>query len=292
MKYTLKTSQWFKSYRLRYMEGEGDGEGDGEGGDPTPVPKSTPGEWDGKFTEAQQKKIDEVVSKRFAKEKKEKEELIGQLNVLKQSANLTEEEKNGLAGKIDELQNSLMSEQERAAKERAKLENKFKSDLDLTSKERDTWKTRYETTLIERAITDAAVEYKAENATQLRMMFRGATRLTEDSSDDGKPTGRFIPTMKFIGLEEDGKTQSEMELPVADAIKKLKEDGLNDNLFQHSGTPGTGRLPSGGSGGKGRRNGEMPLREHYATGGEYSRAYQKYRDTYNVDGTLKKKAQS
>lgn len=279
MKVTLR-NYWL----IRYFEGDGDGSDD-------PDPDSNSGDNGGgslKFTPEQQKHIDGLINKRFAKVKKEKETLIAELNTIKQSANLTKEEREQLASRVDELESSILTEQEKAAKEKGKLEKEYKTKLDMTSSERDTWKRRYEDSTIERALTDAAVKHKAANAAQIRMMFRGVTSLVEEKGEDGKPVGSYTPIMKFQGLGEDGKTITDFEMPVEQALKKIKDDGLNANLFEHSGTPGTGGKPGGGSYSGGKDPGKMPVPSDYANSDDFGAAYQKWRDNYNPDGTKKK----
>lgn len=263
---------------------EGDADGDGEGGDGG----GEGGSWDGKFTPEQQKAVDKIINERFKKERTEKEKLLGQLNTLKESAGLTAKERDDLMSQIDVLETSMLTKDEQAAKQKTELEKKHQQQLTKATEETSLWQKRFTDSLIERALTDAAVSTDAANPTQLRLMFRGSTRLVEGKDEaTGKPNGSFVPHMSFIGLNEDNE-QVSMELPVDEAIKKLKDDGLNANLFKHGATGGTGHPPSKGQGGS-RDPSAMPRPEDFKTDAEYGKAYQDWRDSYNLDGTARKK---
>lgn len=247
-------------------------------------------EWDGKFTEEQQKAIDGIIKKRFKKEREEKEKLIQQLNSLKESSSLTQKERDELQARIEEMENSLLTKEEQLAKQQAEAQKRHKKELEKVQSEAELWKTRYTDSTIERALTDAAVQADALNPAQLRMMFRGSTYLAEDKDEaTGKPTGTFTPYLKFVGLNEDGE-QTEFDLPVADAIKKIKEDGLNANLFKSKATGGTGQHTSGGRGKGSGDPSAMPVPENFSSREEYSKAYQQWRNEYNIDGTRRRKA--
>jgi hypothetical protein len=273
-------------------EGGDGGTGEGGGGAGEGGGGAAGAQWDGKFTDEQQKAIDGIISKRFAKEKDEKTKLLGQLNSLKETAQLTKEERDKLQGQIDELENSMLSKDEQTAKAKAELEKRHQKELTKATEEGSLWKTRFTDSIIDRAWTDAAVEHGAESPRQLRMMFRGSTRLVEDADEEtGKTLGTFTPHVKFVGLNDE-KEEVELEMPVAEAVKKIKADGLNSNLFKHGATGGTGKPPAGGQGkGTGDPN-AMPTPDQYASTEEYAKAYQQWRDTHNLDGSKRKSTTS
>lgn len=274
--------------RKRWMEGEGEGEGAGAGGAGSGEGGGTGTAWDGKFTPEQQKAIDEKFNKRFAKEKSEKETLLASMKQLESAKGLTETERAELASKVEELETSMLTKEEQATRERTKLTDKHKKDLEGLTSERDTWKNRFRSSTIERALTDAALESGATSAEQIRMMFGGLTDLVEVKNDKGEVTG-FEPTLTFTGLGEDGKTKEKLSLPVSAALKKIKEDGFNANLFTHTQTPGTGEAGNGGAG-KSGSNSKMPTPDQF--NGDmvaYQKAYNDYRDKYNLDGSPRKK---
>lgn len=285
----------YRAYRPFYNEGgeggeggegsggEGSGDGSGEGGEQ---------QWNGKFTKEQQEVIDRQFNKRFGKEKEKTEKLVTQLKQYQDSAELKGEQADQLQSQIDELENSMLTKDETAAKAKTALEKKHAAALKSSQEETGLWQNRFTDSTIDRALTDAAVETGAESAQQLRMMFRGSTSLIEDKDEDGKALGTFTPHLAFTGKDDEGNS-TDLTLPVGKAIAKIKEDGLNANLFKHGATGGTGSNP-GGQGGQSGGAGTMPTRDKFPAGAAgdvaYGKAYQQYRDAYNADGTKREKA--
>lgn len=259
---------------LRYMEGDEGGEGEGEG--------EGQGEGEKTFT---QKQVDDMIQKRVGREKKEKEALVAQLEQFKSSQKLTTEERDNLQKHIDALENSMLTKDEQTAKEKKQALEKHAKELGVLQQQSDLWKNRYESSMIDRALSDAAVSADAESPEQIQMMFRQTSYLSEDKGEDGKATGTFTPRMKVTLPVKDGEGMEEIDLPVSQALAKLKEAGLHKNLFRHGGTGGTGTKPSGqGTGG----DSKMPDPSKYSSNIEYSRAYQEWRQKYEVDGTPKR----
>jgi len=265
----MKFYTWLKK---RY--GNEGGEGSGEGGEGTQPPKEKT------FT---QKELDGIINKRFAKERTEKEALLKQLQTLQETAQLTSEERSGLEQQIQSLTDSLQTKEQQAALAAKKLEDKYNQEREKLSQERDTWKNRFVDSTIRRALTDAAVSSNAQDPSQIVMMFGSATKLEDVLDGSGKPTGDFAVTMSFQGIDPETKKPAQLKLPVAEAIQHMRDNGLHKNLFKHTSTPGTGQ---GGSGeGKGKSQDTMPNPKDYASGDDFQKAYQSWRNTHNVDGT-------
>ncbi|MBF84037.1 MAG: hypothetical protein CL489_06115 [Acidobacteria bacterium] len=221
---------------------EGDtGEGDtGEGGSFEPI--------------TSQDQLNRVIGSRIAKVKTQAEKLQSQLEAVKQEKratlehlkeleqnhSLSEEQREKNRSKIQELENSLMTEKERAEKRAKELSTKHQKELKALEDEKDTWRSRYENSSIERAIKDAALEHGAKVPNQIFSMLRGNTKL-EEIVEDGQATGRFQSVTTIMGYGEDGENVTDFTLPTAEAIAKMREDGLNDNLFDSKQKAGTGR---------------------------------------------------
>lgn len=263
--------------RTRFGDGTGEGSGDGEGG------KGGEG-GDGKGGEKTftQKDVDAIVTKRLAKEKEERQKLVKDLKAAQDMANMTKEEKEALALRIDEAEKSLLTKDEQAAREKANLEKKFQNDLKKATEDATRWQQMYHTSTIQRSLSDAATANDAESAEQIIRMFGSDAYLSEDRGEDGKSLGTFTPKLKFKGLGED-KKPVDMDLPVADAIKKIRDDGRFPNLFKHGGTPGTGSKADGKGGGG--SSGEPTLAMFGGDQAKYSQAYQTWRRGHNLDGS-------
>ena len=192
-----------------------------------------------------QEQLDKIIGERLKKAKTDQEKLVAQFTELKKSQNLSEEEKTTLQQHIDDLNSSLSTKEEIAAKEKKELEQKHAKDLDVKVKEAETWKSRFTTSTIERSLIDAAVEHKAVRPQQLVDLLSSKTRLVEEIVD-GRPTGRFVPQIKFEGKDKDGKSVM-LDLPVKDAVKQMKgEEDTYGNLFLSDATGGTGQTTTPG----------------------------------------------
>jgi hypothetical protein len=235
------------------------------------------------FTQAE---LDNIIKQRLGKEKDEKAKLVKDLKAAQDHANMTKEEKEQLAKRIEEYEASLLSKEEQIAKEKTTLERKHANDLKKHQEESSLWQQRYHMSMIQRSLADAASDSNAESSDQIIRMFGSDTYLSEDRGEDGKTLGTFTPKLKFKGLGED-KKMVEMDLPVGEAVKKIREDGLFANLFKHGGTPGTGTKGSGTGGGS--TTGEPTIEMFGGNQQKYSEAYQAWRRTHNLDGTVKEK---
>ena len=125
----------------------------------------------------------------------------------------------------------------------------------------------------------------AESTEQIQMMFRSATYLSEDKGEDGKGLGTFTPRLKFNLPDPDNKGSFiDQDMPVKEALIKIRDAEMHKNLFKHGATGGTGQQGSSGSQGSASSS-SPPDREKFSDDQAYSVAYQKWRSEYNLDGT-------
>ncbi len=254
----------------------------GEGDPPADPPKGGDPVEEKKFT---QKDLDAHINKRFAQSKAEKEQLVAQLEKFKQNTQLSEQEKGELQTQIDGLNKSMLSVKEQAEFEKKQLETKHKTEFEALAKDRDTWKSRFNDSTLKRALTDAAVTAGAEEPSQFVMMFAGSSRLDEEKGSDGKPTGNYLPMIKFQGIDENKKSIM-LDLPIGEAFAKMKEMGLHKNLFKHGANPGTGAEGGNNKGGSVEGT-SMPKLEDYPTQEGWEKAYSKWKAVHNLDGSVK-----
>ena len=114
------------------------------------------------------------------KHKAQTEKAIGELEALKTKASLTETERKDLESRIDTMKSELLTKEQLAKKEKDRLEKLHKKDVETLTSERDTWKTKYTTSTIKRAITDEAVTAKAFVPEQIIAMLYPDTRLLKN----------------------------------------------------------------------------------------------------------------
>jgi hypothetical protein len=233
-----------------------------------------------KFT---QKDLERLLDQRFKKERIEKEKLLAQLEAIKTDG-LTPEAKEELEGQISNLQESLQTKEQTLQQKMAETEKKYSKDLEKVIGERDTWRNRFQRSILERSILDGAVGSEAEDPSQFVLMFGSAARLEEEFDASGKGTGNFIPKLKFKGIDPESKKPVDLDLPVGEAFAHMREHGLHKNLFKHGAASGTGKTGNGSGGGKTGGESE-PMRESFQSEEAYSTAYQGWRNTHELDGT-------
>jgi hypothetical protein len=222
--------------------------------DPPKDGDGTPKKDDGKtpeagaaFTPEQQTKVDQIIKERLKKTKIEQDKLVQQLETLKSTKNLSDEEKTNLQKRIDDMQSTLFTKEEIAAKEKKELETRLSKDIEKANNEAKSWRERYTRETVERALLDAAVEHKAVKPKQMVDLLINSTRLVEDT---GNP-GNFIAQTKFTGKDKDGKPVT-LDLPVKEAMKQMRETTDEyGNLFisdAAGGIGGTAFTPESGKG--------------------------------------------
>jgi hypothetical protein len=174
---------------------------------------------------------------------------VKELEVLKKSKNLSDTEREKLSARIEELNNSLLSKQELAAKERDALEKKHKVAIEETGSQRDYFKKLFETTTIEHEIVKEATKADAFNASQIITLLKGSTRLVEVMDDQGNVVPeKYSVKIKLDDVDKDGKPVT-LDLTVPEAIKRMKERPEDyGNLFKANLAGGLGE-----NGGKSRK---------------------------------------
>lgn len=228
-----------------YFEGEGGAEGNNNppAGDGNGTP---PGGGDPPKTFTQDELNNILAAERKRNDEKTKKH-IADLEKLQKSKSLTENEKSQLQAKIDELNNTLLTKEELAAKERKKLAEEHSKEVANLTKDRDTWKDRFTTTSILRTIGDAANEEGAFNSNQIVALLQPITQLREETDAEGNPTGKYIPRVAYPDMDKDGK-QVTLDLTIPEAVKRMKETPERyGNLFKSTMTGGTGSMPTNGA---------------------------------------------
>lgn len=185
-----------------------------------------------------QEEVNRFLSEDRRKYQKGRDELIKQLQGLRENAQLTQSEKDSLEARIEQLQNESLTNQELAKKDKEKiLKENEKREKALTT-ERDSWRDRYAREKIQRDLTDAAITYKAMNPIQIVNQLRPNTKLVEELKD-GRPTGEWVAKVTFQDKDEKGEPLT-LELTVTEAVKRMSEMSEHWNLFDSGARSGLG----------------------------------------------------
>lgn len=259
---TFKFSQTkFVSKSYRFFDGEGDAGGDatgdaGGGGDAGAGTGSTgtgtgtggaanSGRVGKVFTQAE---VDRIVKNDKDKAKRERDQLVTQLEGLK-AQGLTQENIDGLNDRIEQLQNEGKTTAQLANEDKVKLEKKLTGEVTKKEAEAKGWKGKYETYRTQNEILTAANANKAHNPEQVYNILRSDTTMVEILGEDGKPTGEYEPRVKFRDTKDGQSIVLDLTIPAA--IKRMTELETHQNLFESGATSGLGGRNNGRAVGKG-----------------------------------------
>ena len=218
-------------YLLRARSGLhyiGYAEGDDAGGD-DPNDKPT----------ISQNKLNQLLAENKRQLQQQNAALVKQLETIKQSANMTEQQRSELESQIKALKDQYLTVEEKAKQEREALERELKQKEAALTQERDTWRGRYTQATISRSITDAAVAHDAFNPAQIVALIGPNTSLDQEIDKDGKPTGQLVPITKFVHTDSKGE-QVTLSLAPLEAVKKMKDIEGYQNLFKSQAKGGAG----------------------------------------------------
>jgi hypothetical protein len=180
------------------------------------------------------------------KHQEQTKKALAEVDALRSKARLTQEERDDLDKRYQDMQNQLLTKEELAAQEKAKLRKEHETKLKEVSSDRDSWKDRFTNASIRREITDAAAKNDAYNPSQIVALLQSKTRLVEERDNDGNPTGRFKPEIQFEDTDKEGKPVT-LTLTPEKAVERMKELPESMNLFKGTGVGGLGKnnQPSG-----------------------------------------------
>jgi capsule polysaccharide export protein KpsC/LpsZ len=181
---------------------------------------------------------------------KERDDLIKQMEDLRNTAGISQKQKDELEAQIENIKQQHLTKEQQLAAELEKKDKKFKKDLDEKAAAATEWETRFRDLLVDQAITEAAIEHKAFNLEQFKMMLKTQIKMMPEADADGKPTGRFVAKMASNTIDPTTKQPVVMDLLVKDAVKIMKEDPKFANLFVSDDKGGFGGFNHPASNGK------------------------------------------
>lgn len=193
-----------------------------------------------------QDELNRILADDRRKHQEQVKKALKEVEALRSKAKLTAEERSALDKRVQTLQDELLTKEELAKKEKERLQKEAHQKIKTLESERDSWRDRYTNSSIRRAITDASVKNNAFNPSQIVALLQGDTRLVEELDDQGSPTGRFRPKVRFEDVGDDGSTIT-LDLSPEDAVKRMRELPDYLNLFKGEGKGGLGsnNQPSG-----------------------------------------------
>lgn len=201
-------------------------------GNETPPPKT--------FTQEQ---LNEFLAKEKRKHQEGMKKLEAELKAFKEAG----VDVGSLQAKVDELNNALLTKEELAKKQAEELQSKFQTELQTEKSQREHWEKQYQNMLFQTEVSRAAAEHDAWDSEQLATLLAPKVKVAPDLDEKGKPKGGFKILAQVT--TDDGKT---IDLPLTEAVGRMRQDKRYANQFKVKGSPGTGLTlntqPAGQSG--------------------------------------------
>jgi hypothetical protein len=211
---------------------------------PAPAPEAAPADDDAipgekKFSPDQQKELNRILAAEKKKHQKLVQKAVDEANALRSKAQLTSQQSQELDTRLEQIQNQMRTKEEQAKRAAEKQRKAHKQAMDSLTTERNTWQQRYTESTIERSLTDAAANNNAFSPKQIVAILGRDTQLVEVLDDEGQPTGRLAPKVKYRTKNKEGQTVT-LDLSPSEAIKRMKDEDEYLNLFRGEGSGGAG----------------------------------------------------
>lgn len=171
---------------------------------------------------------------------KQNQELVAQLEQLRENVNLTAAQKEELDLRIQTLSQQHLTEQQKIALELDTTKKKLKTETEALANEANQWKGAFQSVMVQNAVLAGASQHKAANAEQLLDLVGNKAKVVQELDAEGKPTGKFLVKLPVKQIDPKTKQPVVVELDAIEAIGKMREDPTNANLFLFDGKAGHG----------------------------------------------------
>lgn len=179
----------------------------------------------------------EDVNKFLAEDRRKHQAKVVELQAELAKLKTSSTERDALQQKVTELNNTLLSKEELAKVEAQRLKDQAEIALKTANDQAAKWRSNYENTLADSAITKAAASHKAFNPEQIKLILANRVQVKPELDEQGAETGNFKVVM--TSHTKDGKT---IEMTVDEGIKEMRANEGFANLFLAEGSSGTGSI--------------------------------------------------
>lgn len=203
-----------------------------------------------KFTPEQQDFMNRKIAEEKRQAQQQNQRTIDELKKLQLAAGTTEQQKNELQNRINELNRQFLSKEELAKQEADRAAKEFQQQLNQHKTEAEKWQKMFYESTITRSLMDGAAEFEAFNANQIVDLLKNKTKLVHEKDVDGNETGNMIPRIQLQESDSDGKPML-LDLTVKEALQKMRNTpDRYGNLFKSTLAGGLGQ---GGNQGAGKK---------------------------------------
>lgn len=187
-----------------------------------------------------QDEVNRILSEEKRKYNATNEELVNQLETLRETVKMTDEQKEELNRRIEELKKTYQTSEVKLKDDLQKLKDQYTKETKRLSEERDAWRQRYEQKIKTVEVYSAAVKYEAYDPEQINAILERSLKVIESKdAESGQPTGNFEVRVDFLG-EREGRPVK-LDLTVDEAVKMMRETPKKyGNLFKNSANSGLG----------------------------------------------------
>lgn len=233
------------------FDGEGDGSESSGSGDASGTPAPAASGAGNKPKVFSQDDVNKYLAEDRRKHAEKIKSLEDAYKQVTEGKSLTEQEKVQLQEQFELFKAEFRTKEETLAIEKAKLEKDLNTQVKTLTGERDTWKNRYESTEVNRAITDAASSGDAYRAEHILAILKPMTKMTPTLDSNGKATGELAPRVHY---DVDNGASDPKVFTAHDAVAFMKSKPEEyGHLFRTSATGGLGSSNGTGAGTSGKK---------------------------------------
>lgn len=192
------------------------------------------------FTEAQLAYVKNLEEKN-KKNEEQTRKTISELNALRNKQNVSTEDKEKLTARINELDRSLLTEKELAARDKKDLKERHAAQLKQEQEQTSLYRNLYTDTMINKELLAAATdpEHEAFNPKQLVSLLKPNSKLVQKANESGELINDFEVKVEIDSIDKDNKPIT-LSLTPKEAVKHMFAQQINANLFKFNGKSGVG----------------------------------------------------
>lgn len=221
-------------------------------GDPPPVddPPADPPKSGKTFT---QEEVDKFVTKRNKTLRTQYEQLEKNYETLLEQTNMSAEQRERLEADLENVRAQMRTKEQQLNHEKKQATEKFQKELKAAQEQSTYYKTLFESSTIERAITDAASRNDGYDASQFVGLLRDKAKVVEELDNEGNKTGRLVPRIEWEVVDPETKQAARVLKAPNEVIELMKEDvSRYGNLFKSNVARGLGQGQANHAGARGK----------------------------------------
>lgn len=187
-----------------------------------------------------QKDVDEIVVKRNKKVKAQLEQMERNYQKLLKEQGMSAEMRAQLEKDLDDVRAQMMTKEEKLKAEKKRTELEYQERVKQVESERDEYRLRFESSTINRAISDAQQKHQGYNSDQFIALLGPKSQIVEELDAKGEKTGQLVPRIQWNVSKEDGTVEKVLLTP-DEAVERMKEDtDQYGNMFRPNIATGVG----------------------------------------------------